>query len=187
MFHLLSLLPLLLLTLGVTAAAAQSPSPSSSSSYDICCHLFTVNDNQLSFNSLSKDHGEQWQRLGYVPKVYVDMMTKPNRFVVIPVDEPKTAYYFLNSPNNYTRCFDCQRINRETNEVSTSEEDRRHWMANYIKITQHDYVVCQSQLDSQNWTTVYLAAAISIVLFILFFCTAVFSWLYANITKFNKR
>jgi hypothetical protein len=136
----------------------------------------------LEFNTLSMRHEQKWKDAGYIPKVYTEMMERPNRFVVIPVDE-KTAYYFLNSPNNYTKCFDCKRINHETNTISRLEEDRLHWMSNYVKITQHDYVICQTQLDNPNWTTGYIVAAISIVLFMFFVGTAVIAWICTNTGK----
>lgn len=148
--------------------------------YDICCHLFTMTDRMLDFNTLSIRHEQKWKEAGYIPKVYTEMMDRPNRFVVISVDD-KTAYYFLNSPNNYTKCYDCSRINHETNTISTKEEDRMHWLSNYVKISQHDYVICQTQLENTNWTTVYIAAAIIIVLLILFGSTAIVAWVCANV------
>lgn len=156
-----------------------------SAAYEICCHLFPVTDLMLDFNTLSMKHEQKWQEAGYIPKIYNEYMAKPNNFVVIPVDQ-KTAYYFLNSPNNYTKCFDCARIDQTANNVSRREADRMQWLSNYVKISQHDYVVCQSQLENQNWTTGYIVAAVTLVLFILFITTAVITWLYANFSKFNK-
>ena len=153
-----------------------------SSGYEVCCHLFPVTDLMLDFNTLSMKHEQRWQQAGYIPKIYNEYMARPNNYVVIPVDQ-KTAYYFLNSPNNYTKCYDCTRIDPQVNNISRQEVDRMQWLSNYVKISQHDYVVCQTQLESQNWTTGYIVAAVTLVLFLLFGATAVVTWLYTNFGK----
>lgn len=150
--------------------------------YEICCPLFKVNDDMLEFLSLSVKHENKWIKADYIPNVYKDILPDGKNFVRVPVDQ-RTAYFFFNSPNNYTKCYDCNRLTSDQFRISATEEDRLQWISTYAKFTQHDYTQCHSELDKQNWTTGYIVAAVTLVLFILFLVTAVIAWLVANVKK----
>lgn len=147
-------------------------------SYEICCPLFQVSDDMLEFLSLSVKHENKWVKAGYIPNVYKDILPDGTKFVRVPVDQ-RTAYFFFNSPNNYTKCYDCTRLSQF--QIINNEEARLQWISTYAKFTQHDYTACHVQLDKQNWTTGYIVAAVTLVLFILFTVTAAISWLVINV------
>jgi hypothetical protein len=152
------------------------------SSYEICCPLFQVSNDMLEFLHLSVKHENKWIKAGYIPNVYKDILPDGTKFVRVPVDQ-ETAYFFFNSPNNYTKCYDCARLSPNQFQISDTEKDRLQWMSTYAKFTQHDSNECHNQLDKQNWTTGYIVAAVVFVLFILFVATAVVSWVSVNIKR----
>lgn len=150
--------------------------------YDICCPLFQVTEPMLQFLSLSIKHEAKWRQLDYIPSVYNELTPELNQFVTIAVDE-QTARFFFNSQNNYTRCYDCQRIDHSTSTIHRDEQSRVQWVSNYVKFSQHDYTACQNQLDKQNWTTGYIVAAVSLVLVLFFLAVAAVSWVIGNLKK----